>query len=239
MIAFNNKHRSQQIEIMDDVEFQGSEMEELLGDLKRINKWLGGNKITIDGIQELLIDHPENKTVVILDIGCGDGEFLRKFADFTKKNNIKFEGIGIDFNEHILDFASEKSKAYRNIRFKKLDIFADKDLIPNCDIALCTLFLHHFEDKKIIDLIKNVSNKTTIGWVINDLHRNRLAFNLFRIISFFLIKSNTAKHDGLISIAKGFKKLELVDISKAIPNQKSTIRWYWAFRYQWIIKKTV
>jgi len=53
------------------------------------------------------------------------------------------------------------------------------------------------------------------------------------------LKTDTAKHDGLVSIARGFKKDELEHISKKIPNQKSEIHWKWAFRYQWILKKTI
>ncbi|MGB3342375.1 MAG: methyltransferase domain-containing protein [Aequorivita sp.] len=238
MIKFSDKYRSDQVEIMDDVEFRGREMERLLKDLKRINKWLGGNQITIDGIRKLLVQHPKNETVVILDIGCGDGELLRECAKYAKKNNIKLKGIGLDFNNNILDFAAEQSKAHPNIEFKKINVFSKENPIPNCDIALSTLFLHHFEDVEIIDLINKVMKKTRLGWVINDLHRSRIAFNLFKFISFFFIKSNTAKHDGLVSIAKGFKKRELIDISRAIPNQRSIIRWRWAFRYQWILKRT-
>src|SRR5690554_4781985 len=238
MIKFSNKHRSDQVEIMDDVEFQGLEMEKLLKDLNRINKWLGGNQITIDGIQKLLAQHPKNETVVILDIGCGDGELLRKCASYAEKNNIKLKGIGLDFNANIFEFAIKQSQAYPNIEFKKIDVFTEENLVPNCDIALCTLFLHHFDDEEVIDLIKKLMEKTRLGWVINDLHRSSIAFNLFKFISFFFIKSDTAKYDGLVSIAKGFKKRELINISRAIPNQRSEIRWRWAFRYQWILKRT-
>ena len=238
MIHFNDTYRSEQVEIMDDVAFQGQEMEILLKDLKSINKWLGGNKITIEGIDKLLATHPKNETVVILDIGCGDGELLRKCARYGQKNNINLKGIGLDFNNNIVVSAREKSQSYPNIEFRKLDVFSKMDLIPSCDIALFTLFLHHFNDREVLKLIGKVTEKSRLGLVINDLHRSSLAFNLFKFISFFFIKSKTAKHDGLVSIAKGFKRKELITISRKIPKQKSIIRWRWAFRFQWILKRT-
>lgn len=239
MITFSNKYRSVQIEIMDDLDFQGEEMKNLLKDLKTVNNWLGGNNITIEGLQQLLKNNSKEKQITLLDIGCGDGQLLRKCADFGKKNNFNFDCIGIDFNENILKIAQKQSEDYSNITFRKVDVFLAEELIPNCDIALCTLFLHHFSNEKIESLLNIILAKVKLGLIINDLHRSKQAFELFKIFSKFLLKTETAKHDGLVSIARGFKKSELENISKKIPNQKSIIHWRWAYRYQWIIKKNI
>ena len=108
MITFSNKYRSEQIEIMDNLDFQGAEMKNLLCDLKTVNKWLGGNSISIDGIEKLLRGHSKKNPIVILDIGCGDGELLRKCTDYGEKNNYNFQCIGIDFNQNILEIAKKK-----------------------------------------------------------------------------------------------------------------------------------
>ena len=237
MITFSNKYRSAQVEIMDDLDFQGEEMKNLLKDLKTVNKWLGGNNITIAGLQILLKNHPKNDSLTLLDIGCGDGEVLRTCSDFGNKNNFNFKCIGLDFNENIIVVARNQSHNYPNISFEKVDVFLDEELIPNCDIALCTLFLHHFSNEKIEKLLTILLNKANIGLIINDLQRSKRAFNLFKIVSKLFLRTKTANHDGLVSIARGFKKSELESISKKIPNQQSEIHWRWAFRYQWILKK--
>ena len=239
MITFSNKYRSQQLEIMDDLDFQGEEMKNLLGDLKYVNKWLGGNKVTLDGIEKLLRGNSKKEPITILDIGCGDGQLLRNCAKYAENNNLKLKCIGLDFNKNILEYAENQSKDFPNIKFQKVDVFLEEELIPNCDIAVCTLFLHHFSNEKIEELLKILLKKSNNGLVINDLQRSRIAFNLFKIVSNLFLKTDTAKHDGLVSIARGFKKDELEHISKKIPNQKSEIHWRWAFRYQWILKKTI
>ncbi len=239
MITFSNKYRSQQVEIMDSLDFQGQEMKNVLGDLKNVNKWLGGNSITFDGIEKLLSDHSKNEKLIILDIGCGDGELLRNFTEYAKKNSLKIDCIGIDFNKNILNYAKYKSQKFPNIKFQKVDIFLEEELIPNCDIAICTLFLHHLDTKKIEEFLKILLRKVNKGIVINDLQRSKTAFNLFKLISILFLKTKTANYDGLVSIARGFKKCELEDITKKIPNQQSEINWRWAFRYQWILKKSI
>jgi hypothetical protein len=207
--------------------------------LKYVNKWLGGNKVTLDGIEKLLRGNSKKEPITILDIGCGDGQFLRNCAKYAENNGLKLKCIGLDFNKNILEYAENQSKDFPNIKFQKVDVFLEEELIPNCDIAVCTLFLHHFSDESIAELLKILLKKSNNGLVINDLQRSRIAFNLFKIVSNLFLKTDTAKHDGLVSIARGFKKDELEHISKKIPNQKSEIHWRWAFRYQWILKKTI
>jgi SAM-dependent methyltransferase len=214
-------------------------MKNLLGDLKYVNKWLGGNKVTLDGIEKLLRGNSKKEPITILDIGCGDGQLLRNCAKYAENNGLKLKCIGLDFNKNILEYAENQSKDFPNIKFQKVDVFLEEELIPNCDIAVCTLFLHHFSDESIAELLKILLKKSNNGLVINDLQRSRIAFNLFKIVSNLFLKTDTAKHDGLVSIARGFKKDELEHISKKIPNQKSEIHWRWAFRYQWILKKTI
>lgn len=237
MILFDNNHRSEQMEIMDDLDFHGDEMRNNLDDIRIMNKWFGGNKITLDGLQTLIKNHPKSKEITILDVGCGDGEMLRICADYANKKGLLFNCVGIDFNQNILDLAEAKSVAYPNIKFQKVDVFLEESLIPNSDIALCTLFLHHFKDEEIESLLKNILKKVDKGLVINDLHRSRQSFVLFRMLSSLLLKTKTAHHDGLVSIARGFKKPELENISNRISSQKSIIKWRWAFRYQWIMMK--
>ena len=103
------------------------------------------------------------------------------------------------------------------------------------DIALCTLFLHHFEDKIALNLIKSILKNARIGLVVNDLHRHSLAYRLFQLLTLF-IKNKMVRDDGLVSILKGFKRKDLQYFANQI-TFKSTIKWKWAFRYQWIIHK--
>ena len=237
MIKFDKNIRSTQAEIMDSMDFQGVEMNNLLRDLKWVNRWLGGNSITLNGIVKLLKDHPKSKGITLLDIGCGDGELLRVCSYFFQRKRYKVKCIGIDFNPNILERAKHESKDYARMEFRKVDVVLNENLIPNCDIALFTLFLHHFNNEQIEQILKSVLKKSQKGLVINDLHRSRMAFVLFKFISTVFLRTKTAKHDGLVSIARGFEKQELRCIAKRIPNQKSTIQWRWAYRYQWIIEK--
>ena len=50
-------------------------------------------------------------------------------------------------------------------------------------------------------------------------------------------RTKIARHDGLVSVARGFRKKDLEDLSQEIPVTKHQINWKWAFRYQWLLVK--
>jgi len=237
MIQFSSKYRSKQTEIMDNFTLKGDEMKMLLTDLKNVNKWLGGNHITINGIQKLLPKLSKDRRITILDIGCGDGELLRECARFADREQYDFQLIGLDANGFIMEEARKRSKNYQNISFIQMDVFSEEIEALDFDIALCTLFLHHFTEPDIKLILGKLISKSKLGVVVNDLQRSRLAFWLFKIVSNVFLKTKIARYDGLVSVARGFKRKELEVLSKAIKKSTSYINWKWAFRYQWIIKK--
>ena len=229
----NTTYRSNASEIMDDFSMKGDLLRDTLNKLGRINKWLGGNRVTLDGIRQLLKNHPKDKTYTIIDLGCGHGDMLRLIANYGRKNNYKFKLTGIDANPHAIDYAKELSSDYKELTFNNLDIFSDVFNNMEYDIVISTLFLHHFNEEEIYSLLKTLSSKARVGIVINDLHRSALAYSLFKLLG-LVISNHMIVQDGLTSILRAFKRKELEQIAKVL-NLRSKIRWKWAFRFQWLI----
>lgn len=236
-MALNTRYRTDQSEIMDDLQMEGEILKDALDKIATINQVLGGNRLTLRGVQQLIRNIQQSQEIVILDVGCGNGDMLRRLADFGLKNNLKFKLIGVDANNFTINHAIKISENYPNIRFQCVDVFNTtfKDL--KYDIVLCTLTLHHFKNDQIISLLKIFYQNSSIGIVINDLHRNAIAYRLFQALCFVFQLNKMSKEDGLISILRGFKKEELVVFSKELNLKKYSINWKWAFRYQWIISK--
>ena len=234
MIEYSSKSRSRQQEIMDDFHFQGAEMKILLSDLKRVNRWLGGNSVTIGGIASLISQR--DGPFVILDVGCGDGEMARVCARYFRKRKLACKIIGIDANEHIIAEARSRSEGYEELEFRTADVMNKESLECNYDIAVCTLFLHHFDNEQVEDILRRLANRAKLGVVVNDLHRSRFAIVLFKFVSILLLRTKTARIDGLISIARGFKRKELRSLAELL-DVNYMIKWRWAFRYQIIIRK--
>ncbi len=236
-MSINTKYRTEKTEIMDDFSLGGEELVEALDKIARINQLLGGNKLTLDGIEQLLKQTATDEIIHITDIGCGNGDMLRMLADYGSKNDLNLKLTGLDANAFTIGYAQDLSADYSNINYRCVDIFSDEFQNLKYDIALCTLTLHHFTNEQVIDLITIFNSNARMGIVINDLHRSKLAYRLFEIVAVLFRLNHMSREDGLVSILRGFKKVELENFSKKLQLKNYTVSWKWAFRYQWIISK--
>jgi hypothetical protein len=230
----STKNRTDKEELMDDFSIGGDLLRDTLDKLENINRWLGGNLMTVKALKKVLKNHPKEQELTIADIGCGHGDILRDVAKFGRKNGYKMKLIGMDANPTAIAYANELSTEFPELSFKTEDIFSEAFKNRKFDVVLATLFLHHFKEAQLVSFLGNTLKQTKIGIVVNDLHRHKLAYYLFMLLSVF-IKNNMIIEDGLTSVLRGFKRNELAHISKKL-KVKPQISWKWAFRFQWILK---
>lgn len=249
-------YRSELPEIMDNFSLEGEVLKDALDKIASINRLLGGNKVTLNGIQQLLNSNSDlsnfntvefakkpqhsqvmkaNQEIRILDIGCGNGDMLRFLADYALKNHLNFKLKGIDANAFTIRQAIQLSSDYKNLSYECLDIFQKSAISESYDIILCTLTLHHFKDAEIIHLLSLLKENANLGIVINDLQRSALPYYLFIALCFVFRLNKMSKQDGLISILRGFKRKDLERYANHLKITQISIHWKWAFRYQWII----
>ena len=108
----------------------------------------------------------------------------------------------------------------------------------NPDIILCNLTLHHFGDEQAQELLQNLSKMARLGVVVNDLERNAWAYGLFKIFSFFFIRTSIAKKDGLVSIRRSFKLEEFSSWSLGLPHCTHRIYNQPLFRLIWVLESS-
>jgi 2-polyprenyl-3-methyl-5-hydroxy-6-metoxy-1,4-benzoquinol methylase len=233
----NTKYRTDKPEIMDDFNLEGDVLRKALNKIAKINQFLGGNQLTLQGVKKLILKSSQSDEITIVDVGCGNGDMLRKLADYGIENKLNFQLIGVDANRYTINYARELSSKYSNIKYCCEDIFSDSFKEIRCDIILCTLTLHHFKNKEILDLLTVFNQNSKLGVVVNDLERSAIAYRLFQVLCVVFKLENMSCEDGLTSILRGFKKRELVQLSESLNFSNYKIQWKWAFRYQWIIEK--
>lgn len=226
--------RSTASEIMDDFAMTGALLTNTLDQIATINQWLGGNRVTLDGVNKVLSELDKKKPIRIIDLGCGNGDQLRSIARLGRKKGYHFQLIGIDANSHTVDYARLSSIGFPEITYMNKNVFDESFKSLKCDIMLATLFLHHFSDKDCEALLAQLNKQTSTAIIVNDLERNALAYYLFKGVCLF-ITNTMVKNDGLISILRGFKRKELTELSEKL-GLAFELNWKWAFRFQWIIK---
>ena len=228
------KHRSQQKEILDDFNLKGHDLSRNLRELQKVNTLLGGYNIVKEGVIKICQKCHIKQPMHIVDVGCGGGDTLRMLARWGKAQKLNLRLSGIDANENAIAFARQASKAFPQIDFRHLNIFSPEFRTMEYDIVMFNLFIHHFEEEKIIAFLKVCKEKkATI--LINDLHRSVIAYYLFRLASKMFNFSRISRHDGLLSIRKGFSKKDWKQLLAQAGIEDYEIKWRWAFRHQVII----
>lgn len=217
---------------MDDLTLSGNVVDQTLKELEIINKRLGGNQVTIDGLRR--IAKGQNRTIRIADLGCGGGDILKLVANWAQKSSVECELIGYDANPNIIEYARKNCSGYSNISFETKDIFSVEFKDEQFDIILCTLFTHHFDEATLEVMFRQFRQQAKLGVIINDLHRHWLAYYSIKLLTQLFSKSEMVKYDGPLSVRRAFKKAELKMIVKNAGINNYTLRWMWAFRWQLI-----
>ncbi len=227
--------RSYQKELMDDLECSGEELAQTLKELKTINKWLGGNEVTTNGLSKLIKARPQSD-YWISDIGCGGGDMIRVMAKWAAKNQTNVHLEGIDANPNIIELAKIRLKDLKNVTLTVQNIFSPAFLDHKVDICTCTLFTHHFTDSELVSLLKGMKSKSKLGIVINDLHRNPIAYSSIKLLTKLFSKSPMVQNDAPLSVLRAFSKADWIKILSKAEIKDFQLSWHWAFRWQVIIR---
>ncbi len=228
----NLSQRSQEEEIMDDLSDNSPSLHRALKELDIINKWLGGNAITLKAVQKELQKNPSHH-FTFADLGCGSGEMLIRIAKWARKNDIRVKLIGFDANPHVIAYAKAHCKAYPEIHFYAENILEEGFRSRRFDVLLCTLFLHHFKENQLIPLLAQFKEQAKVT-IINDLHRHWFAYYSIQWITKFFSKSPMVQNDACLSVWRAFKKQEWEKILHEAKISNYHLNWCWAFRWKLI-----
>lgn len=226
--------RSRQTELMDDLTFAGEEMAKTLRELDIINRWLGGNAVTLSGLDRILRHRDPGTPVSIADLGCGGGDILKAIYAWSRRRQRAVELEGVDANSYIVEYARQNT-AELPIRYRVNDIFLDDFKQRKYDILTACLFCHHFTDEALIRLFRQWREQARLAILINDLHRHWLAYYSIKYLTALFSDSRLVRHDAPVSVARAFTRPELERILAQAGIDRYELRWRWAFRYRLII----
>jgi ubiquinone/menaquinone biosynthesis C-methylase UbiE len=201
-------------------------------ELDFINTHLGGHKITIAGLREMLsnVGDLNNREWIICEIGCGGGDNMLAIQHWCKKNKVPVQFIGIDINPYCIEVASAKLAGV-NASFIISDYFLTNFKHKKPDFIFSSLFCHHFTNEELVKMLGWMAVNAQKGFFINDLHRHPLAFYSIKLLTKFFSRSYLVKNDAPLSVLRGFTKKEWRSLLEASGIRQYAIHWKWAFRH--------
>lgn len=228
-------HRHDIPELMDDFAITDARLTDALAQLRLVNRYLGGYAGTLGALAPLLRAEPDAQ---ILDVGTGGGDFPAYLAEHTRAHV-----TGLDANPVTLDYARRvgiadlSAEQRARVRFAEGDALAlpfDDDAF---DVAVTSLFLHHFSGEEAAQVLREMARVSRYGIIVSDLHRHPLAYYGILGLTKLLPVSPMFAHDAPVSVLRGFDESELVDVAKQAELEVVQVRWRWAFRWVMTARK--
>lgn len=228
----NLSSRSYQKELLDGDHIPFIDIKKNMQELNTINTLLGGHAITLKGFIALL---GNRDAITICEIGCGGGDNLCAIVNWCKKNGVTVNCIGIDMKAECI-IVGKELKSLKGITEWIVSDYAKVVLDHKPDIIFSSLFCHHFTEEELITQLQRMQENSSVGFFINDLHRNWLAYQSISLLTKLFSASYLVKNDAPISVTRGFLKSEWEMICKKAGLANYAISWQWAFRHLIISK---
>jgi SAM-dependent methyltransferase len=195
--------RAELVELMDRP-CSYEELRACLHDIARVNRLTFAYRPTISWLEELVAAHPESaRPLHIVDVGCGYGDTLRRIDSWAARHDVQVKLTGIDLNPDAIRAAKEATLPTQRIEWTVGDALSGA-ATGEIDVVVCSLLTHHLTNPQIVHFLQWMERTAQHGWFINDLHRQRVPYQLFRLLSRFTNWHPFVKNDGPVSIRRSF-----------------------------------
>jgi SAM-dependent methyltransferase len=180
------------------------ELRACLQDIARVNRLTFAYRPTIFWMERLIAADPSSaRPLRVVDVGCGDGDMLRRIDAWAAKRGAAVALTGIDLNPDAIRAAKEATPPAKRIEWIIGDAISDATS-GEVDVVISSLLTHHLTDPQIVLFLRWMEKTARRGWFINDLHRQPVPYHLFRLWARFTNWHPFVKYDGPVSIRRSF-----------------------------------
>jgi len=225
------QHRTTEPEWMDSPDFGPRLVSGTFRFLEPVNRFLGGHGPMLAFFRGESRAWDREQTYRLLDVGCGAGDVPLALARWARRAGHRVQIEGLDRNLATVEWARRKCQAYPEITITCQDIFARDG--PPCDYVLASQFLHHFPDERVPAVLRFLLGMSRRKVVINDLVRVPAAYLATWL--FTLVVSPVFRHDGRISVRRGFTVVELERLLRAAGLGPLQLQRHFFYRFQLVL----
>jgi ubiquinone/menaquinone biosynthesis C-methylase UbiE len=206
--------RRRGVEILDDPSVDADTRERSTGDIISANRWLGGMRASMLAFRAVLPSLAPNS--MVLDVGTGLADIPARAGELARRAENPVATIGVDRAPTLLSTSRDRVTHV---------VCADALALPfrdaSVDVVMCSQTLHHFEAKDAERLLRELNRVARRAVIVSDLRRSWIAAAGFWIVAVALRFHRVTRHDGVLSVLRGFTPDELrqlvVNATGAIP----------------------
>ncbi len=210
----------------------------ILRELRLVNCWLGGGRAALKELQLLVAEiagRDGSRPVRVVDFGCGSADLGAALVSWARRKEYRIHVTGVDWNPWVCEIARQHTARFPEIAIVRGDVRSPPLKPGNCDLILCSAFLHHFTNQEIVQILRVLAPVARKALVVSDLHRHFLAYLGIRCLTNLFSRSEAIRNDGPLSVLKGFRRQELEWILRRAEMAPTSLKWRWAFRYVLVV----
>jgi len=211
--------RRRGVELLDDPGVDPALATRSLRDVARSNRLFGGQRAVVTSLAPMLQQAAPGATFVLLDVGTGLGDIPRAVRVHAERRGARVVTVGLELTAALAHAA----------RASAHDVLCgDARMLPfatgSIDVVTCSQVLHHFDGPDADALLKELTRVAKRLVVVSDLRRSWLAVGLLWLVSFPLGFHPVSRHDGIVSILRGYTAPELRNIVRSAVERAPAVR---------------
>jgi hypothetical protein len=202
-------------------------------DLRRVNAWMRNHWIMA---RALTNNWNGSAPKQITELGAGDGNFLLSVA---QKISPRWPDVNATLLDRQKNVSAETRAAFTSLGWRAETVVADVFDWPQTSDAveavIANLFLHHFDDARLAELLRQISQRTNLFVAVEP---RRSSWPLFCSRLLWAIGCNAVtRHDAVVSVRAGFSGSELSALWPDKNNWRLTEQRVGAFSHLFIARK--
>jgi hypothetical protein len=173
-------------------------------DIVRANALFGGTAAVVARVRALAERLPA--APIVADIGAGSGDVLDAVCATLRDTGRRPQPIAVDIVPTLAP-----AVRLRGNHFVCASILALPFATASVDLVICAQTVHHFTSDMIPAVIMELNRIARCAVLISDLRRSWIAAAGLWVSSFPLGFHPASRHDGVVSVLRGFTGRELHD----------------------------
>jgi SAM-dependent methyltransferase len=216
------------IELLDDPAVSSELINRSMSDVARANVLFGGTRAAMSELRpalQIIARDTMGRPASMLDVGTGRGDIPAAAKITAKKVGLELWTVGFDLSFPLIRENREANDVVARGDALRLP-FKDKSV----DIVMASQMLHHFQFDDAVVVVREINRVARRKAIVSDLRRSVFAAAGIWAASFPLGFHPVSRHDGVVSVMRGFVPNELTEIVRTATGIAPEVRHRLGFR---------
>ncbi len=213
--------RSPSRELLDDPSLPDSEMRLSLEDIDLAHRHWGGSRALVRHLASRL--EVPGRPASILDVGAGSASVARRLGSCLSNARRELRVTALDVQWRHLA-AGRPSSTPDSVALVAADAFRLPFPDQAFDLAVSTLFFHHFSPDENRSILAELLRVARAGFAVLDLRRHRIPLAVIAVAGRALFRSRISVLDGVASVRQAYTTAEAQAIARTVTPRARAVR---------------